>query len=90
MGISTKTHIIIVEDETCTVGWVAAFIIFAFAYWGSFFDDNKEPVYGDTFHLPVNCRAYVQASVDGFRRGEFEANAVMNGLERNCGANGNA
>jgi hypothetical protein len=38
-------------------GWIAAAIIFAVAYWGSFFDDNKEPVYGEDIHLPVNCRA---------------------------------
>ena len=71
-------------------GWIAAAIIFAVAYWGSFFDDNREPVYGEELHLPVNCRAYVQTSVDGFRSGEYDANSAMNGLERNCGANGAA
>ena len=77
-------------DEGNSAGWTVAAIIFAVAYWGSFFDDNKEAVYGSDFGLPVNCRAYVQASVDGFRSGIYEANETINGLERNCGANGNA
>jgi hypothetical protein len=72
------------------MGWLVALAIFSLAQWGSFFDDNKKPEYGTTLNLPVNCRAYVQASVDGFRRGEFEVRAVMNALERNCGANGQA
>lgn len=77
-------------SESDGTGWLVAVVIFSVAQWGSFFDDNKKAVYGDTFHLPVNCRAYVQVSVDGFRRGEFEGRAVMDGLERNCGANGQA
>lgn len=77
-------------EKDCNVGWIAAAIVFAVAYWGSLFDDNKEAKYGEEFGLPVNCRAYVQVSIDGFRSGEFDANSVMNGLERNCGANGAA
>ena len=75
------------ESESGT-GWIAAAIIFAIAYWGSFFDDNKETVYGEEFGLPVNCRAYVQESVEGFREGRYSASEALNGLERNCGANG--
>lgn len=70
------------------IGWVVAAIVFAVAQWGSFFDDNKKAVYGDTFGAPVNCRAYVQASVDGFRSKEFTADGAMAGLERNCGKDG--
>ena len=75
-------------ESDCSAGWIAAGIIFAVAYWGSFFDDNKAAEFGKESGLPVNCRAYVQASVDGFRRGEYDASETMNGLERNCGANG--
>ena len=72
------------------IGWLAAVIIFSIAQWGSFFDDNNKAVYGKTFHLPVNCRAYVQASIDGFRQQKYTASEVMNGLDRNCGINGQA
>ncbi len=75
-------------ESDCSAGWIAAGIIFAVAYWGSFFDDNKATVYGEEFGLPVNCRAYIQESVDGFRAGRYSATEAMNGLERNCGANG--
>jgi hypothetical protein len=50
-------------------------------------DPNDRPTYGDT-GLPKNCRAIVQANIDGYRRHEFNADDVMNSLERNCGANG--
>lgn len=54
---------------------------------GCLSDDNATPVYGDT-GLPVNCRAYVQAAVDGYRAEKYTAEETMAGLERNCGANG--
>lgn len=54
------------------------------------FDDNSKPVYGETFGLPVNCRAFVQASIDGYREKRFTADEAMAGLERNCGINGHA
>ncbi len=75
-------------ESDYSTGWIAAAMVFAVAYWGSFFDDNKEAVYGEESGLPVNCRAYVQESVDGFRSGTYDASEAMNGLERNCGANG--
>jgi hypothetical protein len=53
-------------------------------------DDNAFAVYGPNSGLPVNCRAYVQASIDGYRNQKFTADEVMAGLERNCGLNGNA
>lgn len=52
-------------------------------------DPNAKPKYGDT-GLPVNCRAYVQAVVDGFRSRQYNAEQSMAGLERNCGLNGSA
>ena len=53
-------------------------------------DDNDAPVYGKEFGLPVNCRAYVQVSIDGYRSKKFTAEEAFAGLERNCGANGHA
>lgn len=53
-------------------------------------DDNAKPVYGDALGLPVNCRAYVQASIDGYRSRKYTADEAFRGLERNCGINGNA
>lgn len=51
-------------------------------------DDNDQAVYGKESGLPVNCRAYVQATIDGYRSKIYSANDSMNGLERNCGING--
>ena len=53
-------------------------------------DDNDKAVYGEESGLPVNCRAYVQAVIDAFRAEGYTAEESMNGLERNCGINGNA
>lgn len=46
-------------ENDSSAGWVVAAIIFAVAYWGSGFGDNKEAKYGEDFGLPVNCRTYV-------------------------------
>lgn len=53
-------------------------------------DDNDAPVYGKESGLPVNCRAYVQATIDGFKNKTYTAEESMQGLERNCGKNGQA
>jgi hypothetical protein len=50
-------------------------------------DPNSKPTYGDT-GLPKNCRAIVQANIDGYRSKRYAADEVMASLERNCGANG--
>lgn len=50
-------------------------------------DSNSEPLYGAS-GLPVNCRAYVQHAVDAYRSRQYDAEATMSGLERNCGRNG--
>ena len=50
-------------------------------------DPNETAVYGDT-GLAVNCRAYVQVSVDSWRNDEYSTQEVMDALERNCGENG--
>lgn len=56
-------------------------------YYG-FQDDNNQPIYGEKTGLPVNCRAYVQVVIDGYRSRQYTAEESMNGLERNCGING--
>jgi hypothetical protein len=50
-------------------------------------DPNDRPAYGKT-GLPVNCRAYVQAAIDGYRSKQYTADEAMAGLERNCGVAG--
>lgn len=70
-------------------GWIVAFIIFAMAQWGSYFDDNKIVRNGGDFGLPDNCRAYVQATIDGIRSQEYDVHSGLAGLERNCGRFGN-
>lgn len=52
-------------------------------------DDNAKPEYGPS-GLPVNCRAYVQEAVNGYRAKQYTADEAMNGIERNCGVAGQA
>ena len=72
-----------------TLAVLSALAVGVFAGRLSASDDNERPVLGNS-GLPVNCRAYVQASIDGFRTHEFDANSAMSGLERNCGRYGAA
>lgn len=51
-------------------------------------DPNAKPIYGKETGLPVNCRAYVQAVIDGYRSKQYTADESFNALQRNCGANG--
>lgn len=51
-------------------------------------DDNDQAVYGKESGLAVNCRAYVQVSIDDYRAKRGTAEQIFEGLERNCGANG--
>lgn len=50
-------------------------------------DPNAKATYGDT-GLPKNCRAIIQANIDGYRTKQYTADEVMFSIERNCGANG--
>jgi hypothetical protein len=64
------------------------FVTTVFALTGCVFgDDNDKPVFGET-GLPVNCRAYVQVSIDGYRSKSYTASEAFAGLERNCGTKG--
>lgn len=51
-------------------------------------DSNEMPAYGTESHLPANCRAYIQESVDGWRHGAYDTEETMDAIERNCGLNG--
>jgi len=51
---------------------------------------NQRAEYGETTGLPKNCRAIVQANIDGYRAGTYTADEIISSLERNCGANGYA
>lgn len=53
-------------------------------------DPNAKPVYAEDSGLPKNCRAIVQANIDGYRSRQYTADEVMSSLERNCGASGHA
>ena len=53
-------------------------------------DDNSKPIYGKETGLPVNCRAYVQIVIDGYKSKKYSADDSFVGLERNCGINGAA
>jgi hypothetical protein len=52
-------------------------------------DDNARPVYG-SLGLPANCRAYIQAAVNGYRSKQYTADETLNGVERNCGIGGHS
>jgi len=66
-------------------------IKFSFLFLGTLLifacDPNSEPKYGDT-GLPKNCRAIIQANVDGWRLNQYSAEDALASIERNCGANG--
>ena len=47
---------------------------------------NSEARYSNGY--PANCRALVQANIDGWRSGAYKPDEVMASLERNCGAYG--
>jgi len=50
-------------------------------------NNNDKATYGDT-GLPKNCRAIIQANIDGWRSEAFTAQEALDSIERNCGANG--
>lgn len=48
---------------------------------------NKEATYGKS-GLPKNCRALVQANIDGLRSRAYTVEEALASLERNCGRHG--
>lgn len=65
-------------------------ILLCFSLSGCCQDPNAKPEYGEDTGLPKNCRAIVQANIDGYRSQQYTADEVMDSLERNCGANGHS
>lgn len=53
-------------------------------------DDNASPKYNKTSGAAVNCRAYVQVVIDGYRDKKYTADQSFDGLERNCGTLGSS
>lgn len=68
--------------------WIALAGLIALTSGCNYLDPNSKPEYGKESGLPKNCRAIVQANIDGYRSHQFTADEVMSSLERNCGANG--
>lgn len=50
-------------------------------------DPNAKPTYGST-GLPKNCRALIQANLDGLRSKQYAPYEAFASIERNCGAQG--
>lgn len=50
-------------------------------------DPNAKPTYGDS-GAPKNCRAIIQANIEGWRSQQYSAEDALASIERNCGANG--
>lgn len=48
---------------------------------------NAAAVYGSS-GLPKNCRALVQANIDGLRARSYSVEEAIASLERNCGRHG--
>lgn len=51
-------------------------------------DPNSKAEFGSESGLPSNCRAYVQKAIDSYHAKQYSAEATFDGLERNCGKNG--
>lgn len=49
------------------------------------YNSNDILLYGDSGR-PKNCRAIIQANIDGVRYGKFPAEDGLASIERNCGA----
>ncbi|MBD1554761.1 kynureninase [Pseudomonas typographi] len=50
-------------------------------------DPNAKPTYGDS-GLPKNCRAIIQANIDGYNSRQFSAEDALSSISRNCGMYG--
>lgn len=63
-------------------------VMWAWHTWGGLWrDPNEKPIYGDT-GLPKNCKAIIQANLDGWHTGAYTAPEVLGSIERNCGPSG--
>lgn len=75
-------------SETDATWLIPVAFVAGWYFGGKYSETNTEAVYGGQLHLPVNCRALVQANIDGLRSGTYNVPAVLDSLERNCGAHG--
>lgn len=50
-------------------------------------DLNAKPTYG-SYGLPKNCRALIQANLEGYESGQFTAKEALASIDRNCGSDG--
>jgi hypothetical protein len=53
-------------------------------------DPNGRPTYNASTGLPTNCRAIIQANIDGWKAKRYTAEDAFDSIERNCGANGHS
>lgn len=68
--------------------WIFCLVIgIAIGHYGLSKDSNSAPTYGPT-GLPKNCRAIIQANIDGVNAGQFPAEDALNSISRNCGRYG--
>ncbi len=73
--------------QTIKIFLLVIVMIISFCIGKSNGDPNDGITYGDT-GFPKNCRAILAANIDGWREGKWEAEEIMNSLDRNCGRYG--
>lgn len=61
-----------------------ALILISFALGFNFGLGNQKLTFGDT-GAPKNCRAYISASLDGYKSGIYTAEGALGGIEKKCG-----
>lgn len=70
--------------------FILGILLTTLAFWlfkPTLCDPNSEAIYKNGY--PVNCRALIQANIDGVNSKEFTCYEAMNSITRNCGINGN-
>lgn len=68
--------------------WILVLVIgIAIGRYGLSVDPNANPTYGKT-GLPKNCRAIIQANIDGYVGRQFSADEALGSISRNCGRYG--
>lgn len=67
--------------------YLAKSIVFFLFFFLVGCDPNAKLTFGET-GLPKNCRAIIQANLDGWHSGEYSAEEALGSIERNCGKDG--
>lgn len=73
-------------NALCVFWLVATFLAGAYLNLNS---NSYYPTYDDAGY-PKNCRAVIEANLDGYHTGKFSAEDALASVERNCGAHGNS